>query len=89
MSLSRIAATGLLAISFTAAPAWADGSHECFSGVRTWDGEYYTLSASGCAGAGYYQVTVIVRVGEAQGAHFCANVFSWNGTLTGNRCRPA
>ncbi|TYB53014.1 hypothetical protein FXF51_50495 [Nonomuraea sp. PA05] len=86
MSLSRIAATALLVVSLNAAPARADGSHECFSGSRTWDGTYFELSASGCDGVGYSQVTVLIRFGPAQGAYSCASVFSWNGTLAGDRC---
>ncbi|UBU10235.1 hypothetical protein [Nonomuraea gerenzanensis] len=89
MSLRRIAAAAgaaLLALSLIAVPARADGSHECFSGVRTPDGEHYDLSAGGCAGAGYYQVTVVILVGDARGTYSCASVFSWNGSLTGERC---
>ncbi|WP_043619198.1 hypothetical protein [Nonomuraea candida] len=90
MTLRRLAAaTGaaLLAVSLAAAPARADGYHECFSGTRTPDGEYHRLSAHACAGAGYYQVTVVVMVGDARGTHSCGSVFSWHGDLVGERCR--
>ncbi|MFB4284598.1 MULTISPECIES: hypothetical protein [unclassified Nonomuraea] len=90
MTLRRFAAAAgaaLLAVSLAAAPARAEGFHECFSGTRTPDGEYYELSGWGCAGGGYHQVTVVVMVGDAAGTYSCTSVFSWHGDLSGDRCR--
>ncbi|MEU7742681.1 hypothetical protein [Nonomuraea sp. NPDC049158] len=90
MPLKRLAAaTGaaLLVVALTAAPARADGSHECFSGTRTSNGDSFKLSGWVCGGSGFYQVTVVIRFGEAKGTYSCPSVFSWNGDLSGDNCR--
>ncbi|MEV0347642.1 hypothetical protein AB0H88_17900 [Nonomuraea sp. NPDC050680] len=90
MPLKRLAATvgaALLAVAMIAAPARADGSHECFSGARTPNGDSYKLNGWTCSGSGYYQVIVVIRFGAAQGTYYCPSVFSWNGDLTGDYCR--
>ncbi|MEV0822229.1 hypothetical protein [Nonomuraea rubra] len=81
------AGIAVLTLSMLAAPARADGSHECFSGERSPAGDMYTLSGWGCSGAGYADVTVILRFGAAAGTYVCGYAFPWNGTLSGNRCR--
>ncbi|MFB4263529.1 hypothetical protein [Nonomuraea sp. GTA35] len=81
------AGIAVLALSVLAAPARADGSHECFSGERSPAGDAYTLTGWGCGGAGYVDVTVIIRFGPAAGTYVCGHIFPWNGTLSGNGCR--
>ncbi|NRQ32209.1 hypothetical protein HII36_10225 [Nonomuraea sp. NN258] len=90
MTIKRFATVlgaAVLACATLAAPARADGSHECFSGARTPDGDHLKLSGWGCAGSGYYQVTVLIRVGDAKGVYSCMSVFSWHGDLVGDWCR--
>ncbi|GAA2635633.1 hypothetical protein SMC26_34655 [Actinomadura fulvescens] len=85
-----VAGAALAAPLLSTPPAHADGLHECFSAERTpTEDGYYKLTANGCAGGGYVDVVVKVMVGPAAGSHRCRSLFSWNGFLSANGCRPA
>ncbi|MEV0612172.1 hypothetical protein AB0I81_02540 [Nonomuraea sp. NPDC050404] len=90
MLLRRLLPIALGAVLLTTlAPAAAAGAvadHECFSGQLTPTGDTYKMTAWGCGGGGYVDVTVRLMVGAEAGTYLCGHVFSWNGTLVGERC---
>ncbi|MEU7854296.1 hypothetical protein [Nonomuraea sp. NPDC049141] len=92
MSIRRLLAalaTALLAAPLLATPAHADGSHDCFFGERSQDGAEYALTAWGCSGSGYFDVTVTIRSGAAAGGHTCRTALPWNSSLSATGCQPS
>jgi hypothetical protein len=81
-------ATAAVTVPLLSTPAaHAAGSYNCFSGSRTTTQSGYQISANGCDGAGYVDVTVTVLSGSAAGRHRCSTAFSWNGFLSAEGCR--